>query len=73
MSLHKSLKSESYPNVRSVRTRRERVEKLIRNLKWMEKNQSVYALPKEIIKKLKKKIKDVKEIKDAEPLAPFTP
>lgn len=70
MSLHKSLKGDKYKEFRSVRTRRERVEKLIRNLKWLE-GRSVYGLPKEIIRRLKYKIKQEKVEKKVEPI--YTP
>lgn len=63
MSQHKSLKADKYKYFRTVRTRRERVEKLMRNLKWVE-GQSPFGLPKEIIRKIKKKIK--KETKKVE-------
>lgn len=62
MSQHKSLKRNKYQEFRTVHTRRERVEKLMRNLKWL-KGMSVFGLPKEIIRRLKLKIKDEKEEK----------
>ena len=56
MSIHKSFKRNRFKEHRTVRTRRERVEKLIKNLKWV-KGQSPYGLPKEVIRKLELKIK----------------
>ena len=72
MSQHRSLKTNKFKVIRSVRSRRERVEKLIRNLEWMEKNQSVYNLPKEKIVRIKYKIKKALEKKDT-PLTPTPP
>jgi len=71
MSIHKSLRVERYREIRSVRTRRERVEKLMRNLDWVKKNHSVFGLPKEIIVKLKFNIKKLKEKVVETPLVPF--
>ncbi len=68
MSKHKSLKSNKFGEIKSVRTRRERVAKLIRNLKWAE-GMSVYGLPKEVILRLKYKIK--KEEKPKEVIPPY--
>jgi len=68
MSMHKSLKSARFPKIRSVRKRYERIAKLQRNLQWLEKNQSVYGLPKEKIIRLIFKIKKEKEIKPLTPL-----
>lgn len=64
MSIHPSLKRNKWQQQRSVRKRYERIAKLERNLKWLEKNQSVYGLPKEKVIRLKLKIKkEKKEIK----------
>ena len=60
MSQHPSLKRDKWKSMRSVRKRWERVQKLERNLKWLEQNQSVYGLPKEKIFRLKKLIKKEK-------------
>ena len=69
MSIHPSLKVNKYKEKRNVRSRRERVEKLIRNFNWLEKNKSVYGLPKEKIVHLKLKIKTEKiEKKEVVPL-----
>jgi len=73
MSQHPSLKRDKWKSMRSVRKRWERVQKLERNLKWLEQNQSVYGLPKEKIFRLKKLIKKEKEKKEENPLTPFTP
>lgn len=67
MSQHNSLKSNKWIEKRSVRTRRERIEKLKRNLKWVE-GMSVYGLPKEIIRRLKLKIKKEEVKKEIVPL-----
>lgn len=69
MSTHKSLKSDRFPKLRTVRKRYERIAKLQRNLKWLEKNQSVYHLPKEKIIRLKYKIK--KEIEEKKSLVDY--
>lgn len=60
MSIHKSFKSKRFPKKRSVRTRRERLEKLKRTEKWVE-GMSVYGLPKEKIMLIKLKIKKEKK------------
>ena len=61
MSLHSSLKSDKFKEHRTVRTRMERLEKLQLNLQWLDKNRSVYGLPKEVLRRLKYKIKKEKE------------
>jgi len=40
----------------------------MRNLKWVKGVSSVYGLPKEIIRRLKRKIKQKKEEKKIEPI-----
>lgn len=60
MSIHKSLKADRFPVKRSVRTRRERLEKLKRTEKWVE-GMSIYGLPKEKILQIKLKIKKEKK------------
>ena len=72
MSIHKSLRVERYPKIRSVRNRRERIQKLIRTEKWVE-GMSVYGLPKEKIRRIKLKIKDEKKKVEETPLTPFNP
>ena len=67
MSKHKSLKRNKWTEIRSVRTRRERVAKLIRNLKWA-KGMSVYGLPKEVIRRLIFKIKKEEKPKTIVPV-----
>lgn len=67
MSTHKSLKRNKYKEFRTVRTRRERIMKLIKNAKWL-KGMSVYGLPKEIRRRLNFKIKKEKEEKKIEPI-----
>jgi len=62
MSIHQSFRNNKWKNFRSVRTRRERVEKLMRNYKWV-KDMSVYGLPKEILRKIMYKIKKEKTVK----------
>jgi len=65
MSQHPSLKRNIWLTERSVRKRYERVAKLQRNLQWLEKNYSVFRLPKEKVIRLKLKIKkEKKEVKD---------
>ena len=68
MSIHKSFKRNKWEQVKSVRKRYERVAKLIRNLEWMKKNQSVYNLPKEKIIRLVFKIKKEKKVTTIVPL-----
>ena len=68
MSKHPSLKRNKFKEVRSVRTRRERLLKLQRNLKWLEKNRSAYGLPKEKIIRLKLKIAKEEKKKEIVPL-----
>lgn len=68
MSMHKSLKTNKFKPARNVRKRFERIEKLKRNMKWVE-SQSVYGLPKEKIVKIKTKIKE--KIEKAKDLADF--
>jgi len=60
MTMHKSLKSNKFTSKRNVRKRWERVQKLDRNQKWLEKNASVLNLPKETIERIKFKIKKEK-------------
>ena len=64
MSIHKSLKSDKYKDKRSVKKRYERLRSLILKEKWNKKHDSVYALPKEKIIRLK--IKKEKEEKKEE-------
>jgi len=64
MSIHRSLKTNKFKPKRSVRKRWERLQKLQKNLKWLEKNYSVYGIPKEKIVRLKLKIKQKKEEKE---------
>ena len=62
MSLHKSLKTNLNKNKRSVRKRYERLRSLILQKKWDKEHNSVFALPKEKIVRLKIK-KEKKEEK----------
>lgn len=62
MSIHSSLKRNTWDTQRSVRKRYERVAKLQRNLQWLEKNYSVFGLPKEKVIRLKLKIKKEKVV-----------
>ena len=70
MSLHNSLKTKKFGTNRSVRKRYERLEKLNRNMKWIE-GMSVYGLPKEKIEIIKLKIKDEKKEITESPILPF--
>ena len=63
MSIHKSLKSESYKSKRTVRKRWERIRSLKLQKKF-DSGQSVYGLPKEKI--IKYKIKKEKKDEDKE-------
>ena len=72
MSIHKSLKSERFPKIKTVHKRYERLAKLKRTEKWIE-GMSIYGLPKEKIIRLKIKIKEEKkkiqqEIKSITPI-----
>jgi len=59
MSIHKSLKVNKFGAKRNVRKRYERLQKLVRNDKFVDKL-GVFGLPKEKIKRLKIKIKEKK-------------
>ena len=63
MSIHKTLKIDKYKTKRSVRTRRERVKRLL------EKNKlnSVYKLPKEKVIRLKLKKEKKEKIIEEKP------
>ena len=61
MSLHKSLKTYKHKAKRSVRKRHERLRSLMLKDKWDKEHNSIYALPKEKIIRLK--IKKEKERK----------
>ena len=61
MSIDKSLKTDRFKQKRNVRTRRERIQKLIKEARYLK---SVYNLPKEKIVRLK--IKKLKEEKPKE-------
>lgn len=60
MSMHRSLKRDVWKEKRNVRKRYERLEKLVKSLKWAE-GMSVYGLPKEKVRRIKIKIKEEKE------------
>jgi small basic protein (TIGR04137 family) len=60
MSKHKSLKRDKFKDKRNVRTRRERLAKLIRTEKFVQ-GMSVYGLPKEKITRIQLKIKKEKK------------
>lgn len=59
MSIHKSLKCDTFKVQRNVRKRYERYEKLVRNEKFV-KNLSCFGMPKEKIVKIIYKIKEEK-------------
>lgn len=68
MSMHKSLKRDRYGAKRNVRKRYERLQKLIKEAKYLK---SIYNLPKEKVVRLK--IKKLKEEKKEDTLTPITP
>lgn len=60
MSMHKSLKRDKWAEKRNVRKRFERLEKLVKSLKWA-KGASVFGLPREKVERIKIKIKEEKD------------
>jgi len=65
MSQHPSLKSNKFAGKRSVRKRWERIQKLIKEARYLK---SIYNLPKEKIIRLK-----IKKLKEKKPLTGLTP
>jgi len=59
--MHRSLKGNKFTAKKNVSKRWERLQKLDRNQEWLEKNGSIYGLPKEKIERIKFKIKKEKK------------
>jgi small basic protein (TIGR04137 family) len=69
MSIHRSLKGNKWKEKRNVRTRRERIQTLIKEARYLKKIRSAYSLPKEKIVRLK--IKKLKKKEEEKPITPI--
>ena len=67
MSIHQSLRVNKWKSKRNVRKRFERFRSLVLQNKWDAEHDSIYALPKERIFRLKAKKKEKEEKKEIVP------